>query len=84
MTLGACAGLPKAVFYPERGESPDAALALCRRCGVRDECLAFALERNEQFGIWGGLTERERRRRRRRVALLQPTDHRLTGRRKLG
>ena len=35
---------------------------ICQACAVRDECLEFALEHDERFGIWGGLSERERRR----------------------
>ena len=34
---------------------------LCRRCPVRDECLAHAVAHNEPVGIWGGLTPSERR-----------------------
>jgi WhiB family redox-sensing transcriptional regulator len=36
---------------------------------VRDECLEFALDNGEKFGIWGGMSERERRRLRRARAL---------------
>lgn len=36
-------------------------VALCRTCPVREACLADALERNEQHGVWGALTEAERR-----------------------
>lgn len=39
----------------------DAALALCRACPVRRECLRNALEEPDQHGIWGGLTEQQRR-----------------------
>lgn len=48
-------------FFPERGESTSPAKAVCRRCLVREECLAFALASVERHGIWGGLSERERR-----------------------
>jgi len=34
---------------------------LCRGCGVRTECLAYALDGRIEFGVWGGMTERERR-----------------------
>jgi WhiB family redox-sensing transcriptional regulator len=37
------------------------ARALCRGCGVRTECLAHALDHRIEFGVWGGMTERERR-----------------------
>ncbi|QKZ23425.1 WhiB family transcriptional regulator [Streptomyces chartreusis] len=37
------------------------AKALCTGCGVRTECLAYALDQRIEHGIWGGTTERERR-----------------------
>lgn len=37
------------------------AKALCYTCAVREHCLQFALDHRERFGIWGGMTERERR-----------------------
>ena len=33
----------------------------CRTCPVRTECLAHALDHRIEFGVWGGMTERERR-----------------------
>jgi WhiB family redox-sensing transcriptional regulator len=33
----------------------------CRTCAVRTECLAHALDHRVEFGVWGGMTERERR-----------------------
>lgn len=56
-----CQNAPSALFFPERGEPADRAKALCARCPVRQECLDFAIERGERFGVWGGLSERERR-----------------------
>lgn len=47
-------------WFPEKGESPLNAIAVCARCPVREECLAHALKTGEQYGIWGGLTERQR------------------------
>jgi WhiB family transcriptional regulator, redox-sensing transcriptional regulator len=37
------------------------ARAICRTCPVRTECLAHALDHRIEFGVWGGMTERERR-----------------------
>jgi WhiB family transcriptional regulator, redox-sensing transcriptional regulator len=37
------------------------AKAICARCPVREECLAFALEVRDPHGVWGGLNEMERR-----------------------
>ena len=56
-----CAQADPEVFYPAKGESTKAAKTICGRCDVRDECLLFALGRREPFGVWGGLSERERR-----------------------
>ncbi|MGH2820272.1 MAG: WhiB family transcriptional regulator [Actinomycetota bacterium] len=50
------------IFFPERGGSSKAARAVCQHCQVRAECLEYALNNKEQFGIWGGTSERERRR----------------------
>ena len=54
-------------FFPEKGGSTREAKRICVDCPVRDECLEFALANDERFGIWGGLSERERRRLRRRA-----------------
>jgi len=50
-------------WFPEAADVVTAQRAkqACGRCPLRMACLAVALARNEQFGIWGGLTERERR-----------------------
>jgi WhiB family redox-sensing transcriptional regulator len=53
------------LFFPERGQSCTEAKAICAGCPVRTECLDFAIVSCEQFGIWGGTSERERRRIRR-------------------
>jgi WhiB family redox-sensing transcriptional regulator len=38
------------------------AKTICGTCNVRQRCLAFALDRRERDGVWGGATEKERRR----------------------
>jgi WhiB family redox-sensing transcriptional regulator len=60
-----CAQTDPEAFFPEKGGSARAALAVCAECPVRGECLNHALENDERFGVWGGTTERERRRLRR-------------------
>ena len=50
---------------PEKGGSTREAKAVCQSCEVRQQCLEYALANDERFGIWGGLSERERRRLRR-------------------
>ena len=44
-----------------QGAAQNRAKAVCLGCPVRTECLADALDNNLEFGVWGGLTERERR-----------------------
>jgi WhiB family redox-sensing transcriptional regulator len=56
-----CAQVDPDIFFPDKGESPAAAKRVCTSCEVRAECLQDALDRNERFGVWGGLSERERR-----------------------
>ncbi len=57
-----CAQTDPEAFYPEKGGTTSQAKSICRCCTVRAGCLAEALERDERFGIWGGMSERERRR----------------------
>src|ERR1700730_5834985 len=64
-----CLGVDPDLFFPERGASTREAKGVCRGCEVREECLEYALDHGEKFGIWGGLSERERRRVRRQRAL---------------
>ncbi len=64
-----CLGVDPDLFFPERGASTKEAKGVCRGCVVREDCLEYALENGEKFGIWGGLSERERRRIRRQRAL---------------
>ena len=64
-SLANCLGLDPDLFFPERGASTREAKEVCRGCVVRAECLDFAVANGERFGIWGGLSERERRKVRR-------------------
>jgi WhiB family transcriptional regulator, redox-sensing transcriptional regulator len=56
-----CAQTDPEAFYPEKGGSTREAKRICMSCDVREPCLDAAIERDERFGIWGGLSERERR-----------------------
>lgn len=62
-----CAQTDPEAFFPEKGGSTREAKRICQACAVRDECLEYALEHDERFGIWGGLSERERRRLKREI-----------------
>ena len=57
-----CAQTDPEAFFPEKGGSTREAKRICMGCEVRDKCLEYALTNDERFGIWGGLSERERRR----------------------
>jgi WhiB family redox-sensing transcriptional regulator len=56
-----CAQTDPEAFYPEKGGSTRDAKRICQNCEVRAECLEYAVERDERFGVWGGMSERERR-----------------------
>ncbi len=62
-----CAQTDPEAFFPEKGGSTREAKKVCASCDVRSECLDYALEHDERFGIWGGLSERERRKLKRRA-----------------
>lgn len=56
-----CPQVDPEVFFPEKGGSTREAKKVCSSCEVQAECLEYALGNEERFGIWGGLSERERR-----------------------
>jgi hypothetical protein len=58
----ACAEIGGDEWFPDKGGSTREAKRICARCPVRAECLDYALAHDERFGIWGGVSERERRR----------------------
>ena len=60
-TNARCTEVDPEIFFPERGGSSKSARAVCDKCLVKDDCLEYALKNKEQFGIWGGTSERERR-----------------------
>lgn len=70
--LGKCAGYEPQVFFPSNANGEvNHAKGICRgtvdgpECPVRAECLQYAMDHDERFGIWGGESERARRRLRR-------------------
>lgn len=62
-----CAQTDPEAFFPEKGGSTRDAKKICTSCEVRTQCLQYALANDERFGIWGGLSERERRKLRKRA-----------------
>ncbi|MFJ6053628.1 WhiB family transcriptional regulator [Streptomyces sp. NPDC092307] len=69
----ACAETDPELHFPNGNTGPallqiEEAKAVCRRCPLMESCLQGALERNEHYGVWGGLSEDERRALKRRAA----------------
>lgn len=64
----ACLNMDATTFYPDKGGSTSEAKKTCRHCPVRTECLEWALATNEQHGVWGGLSDRERDKLKRRAS----------------
>lgn len=56
----ACRGKDPSIFYIEVGKSADPAREICATCPVVDRCATAAVSAREPFGVWGGLTPRER------------------------
>lgn len=62
-----CSQTDPEAFFPEKGGSTRDAKKVCVGCEVKAECLDYALRNDERFGIWGGLSERERRKLKKRA-----------------
>lgn len=72
----ACLSCPPDLFFPgDRSqvaiERMERAKAICRDCAVKGECLKFALDTFQEYGIWGGTDEKERQRIRRKQRLAE-------------
>ena len=62
MLRAQCSEVDGDLFFPSKGENTGSiAKSICNRCGVKDECLEYAVKHHEPFGIWGGLSYAERR-----------------------
>lgn len=77
-----CAQTDPEAFFPEKGGSTRDAKKICGSCEVRTRCLEYALEHNQQFGIWGGLSERERRKLRKAAPITTVPDSAAEARRR--
>jgi WhiB family redox-sensing transcriptional regulator len=55
-----CAQTGADFFFPEPGSSVREAKRICGMCEMRAACLEYALTHDERFGVWGGLSEKER------------------------
>ena len=70
--LAACRHADPELFFPVSAAGPSLdqitqAKAICARCPVRRQCLAFALDTRQDHGVWGGMSEQERRLRARKT-----------------
>lgn len=68
MTDALCAETDPNAFFVDKGGSTRTAKTICRSCIVRAECLDYALRNDERFGVYGGLSARERARLKRRAS----------------
>jgi len=59
--FSACRGVDPGLFFGSTRDDERAALVVCSTCTVKDDCLGFAVETRERFGVWGGTNERERK-----------------------
>ena len=60
-SLAVCAQTDPDAFTPDPGDPVWMAKQVCAECPIREECLAYAVERREPSGVWGGLSARERK-----------------------
>lgn len=56
-----CAQTDPEAFFPEKNYNSAPARAVCRDCPVRDLCLQWALDNDERWGVWGGMSAKQRR-----------------------
>ena len=68
MDLGSCRQYPQNWWYYDGAGGIGRARTICESCPVQGECLTYALDHHEKFGMWGGKSERQRRRMLRRTA----------------
>lgn len=64
VSRAACRGMDTALFFPAQGGEVAGVVAVCEGCPVRSECLEHAME-HEHFGVWGGMSGKQRLRLRR-------------------
>jgi WhiB family transcriptional regulator, redox-sensing transcriptional regulator len=56
----ACRGIEPEIFFPVSDEEAGPAKAICSTCDVERYCLLFSFQNRERYGVWGGVTEKER------------------------
>ncbi|WP_332645073.1 WhiB family transcriptional regulator [Aeromicrobium sp.] len=60
MSDARCAEIGGEPFFEEVGASSRQAIAICHSCPVREQCLQYALDNHEAWGLWGGLLPLQR------------------------
>lgn len=73
ISQGRCAEVDPELWFPGKWDSDTAAKKICARCEVRLQCLEYAVETDEQHGVWGGLNRSER------IRLRKAMDHDADG-----
>ncbi len=68
VVFSACRDKDADLFFPENKTNERTALSICAACPVQVDCLEYAFEADIRFGVWGGMTEKQRRRLARRLA----------------
>jgi len=56
-----CAQVDGDLWFPEQGQSAQPAKDICARCPILQACYAYTLVAQPRYGVWAGLTERDRR-----------------------
>lgn len=64
----ACREVDPEIFFPSGREQESRALAICATCPVIEDCLEYAIDSRERYGVWGGTTEKSRRKLLRRAS----------------
>lgn len=58
-------------FFPKEEEGGSDAVAICKTCLIEEECLLFSLKTRQDYGVWGGMNQKERHKLFRRKDVLQ-------------
>ncbi len=61
MKEGACSGSDPELMFPKTDEEIALAVGVCATCSIQVVCLEYALDNREDYGVWGGASEKERR-----------------------
>lgn len=61
MAESLCAQVDPELFFPDKGASTKEAKKVCQKCPVTSECLEYAMSSDDRYGVFGGLSERDRR-----------------------